>query len=60
MNPAKSTNNGMNCFNCGKLKSNIHICKIAGISQIICDDCCKKFLNEKRCQHRECGNYRII
>ncbi|NVM29071.1 MAG: hypothetical protein HWN65_09515 [Candidatus Helarchaeota archaeon] len=59
MNPSDSKGKGMKCFKCGKDATNIHLCKVAGISQIICDDCCKKLLDEKRCQHKECGHYRI-
>ncbi|MHA1263877.1 MAG: hypothetical protein ACTSRS_01460 [Candidatus Helarchaeota archaeon] len=58
MSQPKSTNKGMRCFKCGKMARNIHLCKVAGISQIICDDCCKKLLSEKKCLHRECGHFR--
>ncbi|NVM52816.1 MAG: hypothetical protein HWN66_03870 [Candidatus Helarchaeota archaeon] len=57
MSPPESANKGMRCFKCGKLATNIHLCKVAGISQISCDDCCKKMLNENKCNHRECGHY---
>ncbi|HUY00510.1 MAG TPA: hypothetical protein VMV49_13200 [Candidatus Deferrimicrobium sp.] len=58
MSPSEGTDEGMKCFNCGKLARNIHLCKVAGVSQIICDECCNKFLAEKKCQQRSCGHYR--
>lgn len=60
MSPSESTDSGMKCFKCGKLETNIHLCKLIGTSQIICDKCCKETLTEKKCQHRECGHYRKI
>ncbi len=60
MSPVESESNGMKCFKCGKLASNIHLCKVAVVSQIICDECCQKLLKEKKCNHRECGHYRIL
>lgn len=60
MSPSGSSNKGMKCFKCGKLASNIHICKVAGISQIICDQCCKDLLKKAKCQHKECGHYRAV
>lgn len=60
MNRQEVKDEKLRCFSCGKLATNVHLCKTTGISQIICDNCCKKLLKGKRCQHRECGHYRPL